>query len=334
MNGENHILAVDIGASKTNLGIFTANGSPRRPVVEATLVTKDFANVTELLQHFLDNYDYEIDSACIGVPGPVLDNQSITTNLPWLINGTELAQELGIKTIRLVNDLEATAASIPLLQESDLHQLNKGTRRKNGNRAVISPGTGLGEAFLCGCNKGGGHTSYPSEGGHCDFAPINSLETRLLAYLQNKIDHVSYEHVCSGLGIVNIYNFLREATPGQEPEWLLAMFDQETDPSKVIIDVAMGEGQSYPPCRQTMEIFGAILGAEAGNMALKVMAVDGIYLGGGIPPRIIEILDSSIFLKRFLNKGRMSSLLAEIPVHIITNPKAAMTGAAHIALTP
>ena len=333
MSGNKNILAVDIGASKTNLGLFPGNKSPRTPIREASLVSRDFASATDLLQSFLNGCSDGVDSACIGVPGPVLDNQSITTNLPWLINGAELAQDLAIKKIRLVNDLEAAAASVPLLRESDLYQLNKGVRRENGNRAVISPGTGLGEAFLCRNGAGDGFTSYPSEGGHCDFAPSNSLQLELLAYLQDEIGHVSFEQVCSGLGITNIYNFLKVSAPEREPGWLQELFDQEADPSRVIIDVAMAKEKSYPPCRQTLEIFVAILGAEAGNMALKVVAFGGVYLGGGIPPRITELLDSSIFLKTFLNKGRMSSLLNDVPVHVITNLKAPMIGAASIAIS-
>lgn len=331
MNGNKNILAVDIGASKTNLGLFTVKESPRKPTMEASLVSRDFASATKLLQYFLERCDCDVDSACIGVPGPVLDNQSTITNLPWIINGLQLEQDLSIKTIRLVNDLEATAASVPFLQERDLYQLNKGVRREKANRAVISPGTGLGEAFLCK-NDGNGFTAYPSEGGHCDFAPSNSLELEMLAYLQDKIGHVSYEQVCSGLGIVNIYKFLKESTNAREPEWLQERYAQTADQSRVIIDVATDAEIPYPICRKTLEIFVSILGAEAGNMALKVMAHGGVYLGGGIPPRIIGILDSSNFLKTFLNKGRMSSLLSDVPVHIITNLKAPMIGAAAIAI--
>jgi glucokinase len=333
MSGGKNILAADIGASKSNLGIFPANASPLMPIREASLVTRDFANASELLQFFLGKNPLAIDSACIGVPGPVLDNQSTTTNLPWLIDGNELAGKLGIKKIRLVNDLEGTAASVSLLREKDLYQLNKGRRRDGANRAVIAPGTGLGEAFLCKKTAEENFISYPSEGGHCDFAPTNSLELALLAHLQNKIGHVSYEQVCSGLGIVNIYGFLKESSPAREPDWLLKMFDESADPSRVIIAVAMAKEKSYPPCRQTLEIFVDILGAEAGNLALTVMALGGVYIGGGIPPRIVELLDSKIFLKTFLNKGRMASLLNDVPVYVIMNPKAPMLGAASLAIS-
>jgi glucokinase len=333
MHDKLNILAVDIGASKTNLGLFPARQLPDLPSREASLVTRDFTNATDLLQSFLADSAQTIVSACIGVPGPVIGNQSTTTNLPWIINGAELGQALSIRNIRLVNDLEATAASVPLLPEADLFQLNKGVRRDHANKAVIAPGTGLGEAFLCDHHDGNGLSAYPSEGGHCDFAPANPLELKMLAYLQNKIGHVSYEQVCSGLGIVNIYDFLMDSAAEEEPEWLRERFRKEEDSSRVIIDVAMHGKESYPPCRQTMEIFADILGAEAGNMALKVMALGGIYLGGGIPPRIIEILDSKVFLKNFLNKGRMSSLLNEVPVHVIMNLKAPMLGAASLAIS-
>ncbi|MDF1579104.1 MAG: glucokinase, partial [Desulfobulbales bacterium] len=288
---------------------------------------------TELLKTFLNGCPHHVDSACIGVPGPVLDNQSTTTNLPWLISGASLAKELSIGRVRLVNDLEAAAASVPLLKKDDLYELNKGTRRQDANKAVISPGSGLGEAFLTRNEKKTGYIPYPSEGGHCDFAPMSPLEIELLAHLHEKLGHVSYEQVCSGLGIVNIYNFLKESGSEDEPVWLLEMFDREDDPSRVIVNVAMDKERSYPPCRRTMEIFAAILGAEAGNLALKVMAFGGVYIGGGIPPRIIEILDSDKFLKPFLNKGRMSPLLAGIPVYVITNAQAPMLGAAHLAVS-
>jgi glucokinase len=333
MSGEKNILAADIGASKTNLGIFSVNASPLIPIRESTLITRDYANATDLLQSFLEKHPLEIDSACIGVPGPVLDNQSTTTNLPWLINGDELAGKSGIKKIRLVNDLEGTAASVVLLREEDLYQLNKGRRRDGANRAVIAPGTGLGEAFLCKNPAAEKFISYPSEGGHCDFAPANSLELALLAHLQKEIGHVSYELVCSGLGIVNIYGFIKESNLEREPDWLLKMFDESADPSRVIIAVAMAKEKSYPPCRKTLEIFVDILGAEAGNLALTVMALGGVYIGGGIPPRIVELLDSKIFLKTFLNKGRMASLLNDVPVYVIMNPKAPMIGAASLAIS-
>jgi glucokinase len=333
MTGKKNVLAADIGATKTNLGIFPINKSPREPIQEESFLTKDFANATDLLQYFLKGCSHDVDSACIGVPGPVLDNHSITTNLPWIINGMELAQSLSIKKVLLVNDLEAAAASVPLLQESDLYQLNKGVRRENDNMAVISPGTGLGEAYLSKKHDANGFITYPSEGGHCDFAPSNPLQLQLLAHLQEKIGHVSYEQVCSGWGIVNIYDFLKETANEREPEWLVELFDQVADPSRVIIDIAIGKEKSYQPCRKALEIFVDILGAEAGNMALKVMAFGGVYIGGGLPTRIIDVLDSTIFLKTFLNKGRMSRLLNDVPVHVITNLKAPMIGAASIAIS-
>lgn len=333
MGGKNNILAVDIGASKTNLGIFSEGESPLTPIIDASLVTRDFANPTALIKYFLAKWPQPVKSACIGVPGPIIDNQSTTTNLPWFINGLGLARDLAIKNILMVNDLEASAAAVPLLTAKDLLQLNQGTPRDHGNKAIISPGTGLGEAFLCETTDSRGFTPYPSEGGHCDFAPANPLQLELFAFLHRKIGHVSYEQVCSGLGIVNIYDFLKKSTNEQEPVWLLEMFDNEADPSKIIIDVALSTEKSCPTCRKTLEIFVDILGAEAGNMALKVMALGGVYLGGGIPPRITEVLNSRNFLKTFLNKGRMSTLLNEVPVHVIMNLKAPMIGAASIALS-
>lgn len=332
MKIKQHILAVDIGASKTNLGIFEADGFPLEPLKTDTLISANYENATELLLNFLGGFSSGVDSACIGVPGPVVDNKAITTNLPWTISGEELERNLSIRHIKLVNDLVATAASVHLLKESDLYPLNRGIRSAKANIAVVAPGTGLGEAFLCGHSDDDRHIPYPSEGGHCDFAPSDSTELELLADLQRKIGHVSYEQVCSGIGLVNIYNFLKESANEPEPAWFIERFDKAVDPSRVIIDVAMAGEKALPLCRKTLEIFVGILGAEAGNMALKFMALGGVYLGGGIPPRILPFLDAKIFMKRFLHKGRMARLLNDVPVQVITNLKAPMLGAAGIAV--
>ena len=223
------------------------------------------------------------------------------------------------------------ANAVPFLSKTDLYPLNKGISRDKENLAVISPGTGLGEAFLSWDDKLGIFTAHASEGGHCEFAPANSLEQDLLAYLQEEIGHVSYEQVCSGIGIVNIYKFLKEFHNELEPGWLKEKFENETDPSRVIIDVALDKDRSFNLCHRTIEVFVGILGSEAGNLALKVMALGGVYIGGGILPRIIDILDSPTFLKRFLNKGRVSALLDNIPVHLVMNLKAPVMGAARIA---
>ncbi len=331
MNAEKYILAVDIGASKVKLGVFPAGGLSLTPVKEETLVSKDFPAAAEMINSFLEHCSFKIELACIGVPGPVIDGRSTTTNLPWLIDSDVLAEDISVRTVKLVNDLEAMAAAVPLLPATDLYTLNKGVRRDRMNMAVLSPGTGLGEAYLCWDDASHSFISHASEGGHCDFAPSNSLELDLLAYLQDEIGHVSYEQVCSAIGLVNIYKFLEESNSEAEPGWLVKRFEDEADPSRVIIDAALNKDKSFYLCRRTLEMFVAILGAEAGNLALKTMALGGVYIGGGIPPRITDLLDSQAFLKTFLNKGRMSSLLGDIPVQVVTNLKAPMIGAASIA---
>jgi glucokinase len=331
MNDEKYILAVDIGASKTKLGIFAAGGLSLSPVKEDVLVTGNFSAAAEMINSFLDQGSFDIDLACIGVPGPVIDGRSTTTNLPWFIDSAALAEDISIRAVKLVNDLEAMAAAVPLLPASDLYVLNKGVKRDKMNMAVLSPGTGLGEAYLCWDDVSHSFISHASEGGHCDFAPSTPLELDLLAYLQDEIGHVSYELVCSGIGIVNIYKFLEESNREAKPGWLVKRFEDEVDPSRVIIDAALAKEKSYYLCRRTLEMFVAILGAEAGNLALKTMALGGVYIGGGIPPRITDLLDSRAFLKTFLNKGRVSALLDDIPVQVVMNLNAPMIGAASIA---
>jgi len=327
------ILAVDIGASKTDMGVYQEGSSPDKPVVEATVPTKSFHNTTELLGEFISSLEYPIDMACIGVPGPVFDNQSITTNLPWFVEAAEISEILKINRVELINDLEAAAAAVPLLKEADLYTLNTGVNRVGGNVAVLSPGSGLGEGFLTVDGNNGGFIAHASEGGHTDFAPTNQMQIALLDYLMEKLGHVSYEQVCSAQGIVNIYDFISNASGVEDPEWFTELLEEADDPSRVIIECGLDQEKVCEICRETLDMFVGILGSESGNLAIKVLATGGVYIGGGITPRITRILDSSLFLKGFLNKGRVSKLLTSIPVHVIMNMKAPMMGAASIALS-
>lgn len=324
------ILAADIGATKTNLGLFPLD--PGQPSIrEETCRTGDFTDAGALIAGFLSACGTpKLYRACLGVPGPVLDNQSHTTNLPWIIDGAKLAGDLRIPEVMLVNDLEATATAVPWLHEDDLYTINRGHPRKEGNIAVISPGTGLGEGFLT-LDAAGRYTAHPSEGGHSDFAPTNPREIELLQYLQGILGHVSYEQVCSGVGLMNLYGFVKKAYGDTEPVWLSDLLTEAPDPSRVIIESALDEARPCLLCHETMKLFVAILGAEAGNLALKTMATGGVYVGGGITPRISRILDSSLFLKGFFNKGRISRILSDIPVHVIMNHKAPLAGAARLA---
>ncbi|NTV12526.1 MAG: glucokinase [Desulfobulbaceae bacterium] len=324
------LLAVDLGASKTNLGLYPTT-LPLTPVREGAYKTKDFPDATTLLAQFLaDCGRPPLRHACLGVPGPVFANQSATTNLPWLIDGNKLSADLGIAKVLLVNDLMATAAAVVHLAPSELFSLNPGKADTNGNVAVLSPGTGLGEAFLT-VDSHGQRCAHASEGGHSDFAPNSLTETELLIWLREIFGHVSYEQVCSSLGLINIFNYLRDQAQIPVPAGLAERFEAAEDPSRVIIESSLDPENYCELCQETLKIFIAILGAEAGNLALKFMATGGIYIGGGITPRITSVLDSSLFLKNFLNKGRLAEVLSDIPVRVIMNHRAPVLGAAHLA---
>jgi len=321
------LIAGDIGGTKTHLGIYSHERGLRSPLAEADFVSTQFPDLTTIIRNFLDGIKLSADAACFGVAGPVSRGISRVTNLPWVLDETQLCRELKLKTVKLINDLEAVACAVPLLTSSDLHTLNEGRPVSEGNMAVIAPGTGLGEAFLSW--DGVQYRGHASEGGHADFAPNDALERELLSYLQGKMSHVSYESVCSGLGIINIYCFLRDRCYAEEPSWLSDMLAKEKDPVPVIVSVALDHNTRCDLCVMTLKLFVSILGAEAGNIALTVMATNGVYIGGGIPRRILTFLENEQFMKSFRHKGRMSDLVSQMPVYIITNPGVALLGAAH-----
>ncbi len=331
--GETTVLAADIGATKTNLGMYAPESGLRSPIKEATYASPQFREFDLILEDFLAaNDNLKIDVACFGVPGPVEGNAASTTNLPWLIEADSLEKRFQIGKVILVNDLAATVMGIPHLNSEELFCIQKGKCNDKGNIAVIAPGTGLGEAFLV-TSPQGSRIAQGSEGGHADFAPMDRIQQELLSHLQERIGHVSYENVCSGRGMPNIYDFLLEKGYASEPEWLKERLDGCEDPVPEIVRAAIAHGAECEICDRCIRLFVAILGAEAGNLAIRTMATGGIYIGGGIVPRIVNILDSHHFLKFFLNKGRVSKLLANIPVHVILNPKAALMGAAAHAIS-
>jgi glucokinase len=270
-----------------------------------------------------------VEQAVFGVAGPVVAGEAKITNLPWTIKETNLAGtlDLPVDRIRLLNDLEAIAYAVPELTSGDVVTINKGdpAQGRDSHMAVIAPGTGLGEAILF--HQEGHFHVLPSEGGHADFAPTNLIQIELLRYLLARFNRVSYERVCSGgLGIPNIYAFLKDSRPNEESPEIAQALAEADDPTPVIVETAMqGECEL---CRAALNIFVSILGAEAGNLALKVMATGGIYLGGGIPPRIISKLKDGTFMAAFVNKGRFANLMTEIPVHVIVNDDAPLLGAA------
>jgi len=320
------LLAGDVGGTKTNLALFDSDLGLNHPLTEATLPSKDYSSLEELVQHFLSGLETGVDRASFGVPGPVANGQASATNLPWTMNEADLARVLGIPRVHLLNDVLAFAHAVPFFQEKDVHVLNQGQAVAGGAMAVVAPGTGLGEAYLT--RDGAGYNAFASEGGHCDFAPGNDLEIGLLQHLRQRLDHVSYESVCSGRGIANIYTYLKESGYAEEPEWLRDQLAKPGDPAAVIVQAARDQGARCDLCSGTLDLFVSLLGAEAGNMALKVMATGGVYLAGGIPARIIPQLEQGPFQEAFMQKGRMSGLLENIPVRVLLNPKSALLGAA------
>jgi glucokinase len=324
------LLVGDLGGTKTSLAILEGVQETRTPCAEATYPSAHYSGLEDLVREFLSGTDYPVDRACFGVAGPVVEGRATITNLPWVLGESELERDLGIPAVRLLNDLTAIACAVPFLTSDELHTLNAGDPAHHGAVAVIAPGTGLGEAFLTW--DGSRYRPHASEGGHASFAPVSLIQVKMLHYLFGRFAHVSSERVCSGSGIPNIYAYLRDSGLAAEPEWLSHKIASAPDPTPVIVQAALDESKPSDLCVATMQTFVSILGAEAGNLALKVLATGGVYLGGGIPPRLLGMLEAPEFLESFRGKGRMADLLDRVPVHVILNPKAALLGAAYAGL--
>ena len=324
------LLSGDIGGTKTVLALFKKEGTTgfmHKPAKEAVYPSKEFKSLEDIIREFLREEDIHLSGASFGVAGPVVYQQAEITNLSWKIDARSISDTFGVQT-RLLNDLEAIANAVPYLGQDDLIALHEGVPEEHGAKAVIAPGTGLGEAFLVW--DGQRYESYPSEGGHAAFAPTSSRQIELLSYWLKKFGHVSYERLCSGIGIPNIYQFLRDCGDYEEPLWLREQLDAAADRTPIIVNTAKS-GQARI-CVDTLNLFMEILGGEAANLALKVLATGGVYIGGGIPPRIVSQLQTSRFMDLFRYKGRFSEMMAKMPVYIITNPMVALYGAAYEAL--
>jgi glucokinase len=320
------LLAGDIGGTKLLFGLFSRERGLYRPVTEREYPSAEHESLEEAAGRFLEETGRRAARAVFGVAGPVLGGMSRITNLPWAIDETRLRKTLKMRSVRVLNDVEAAASFIPFLRRKDLLTLRKGAPARHGAMALIAPGTGLGEAFLTW--DGRRYRAFASEGGHADFAPSTALEDDLLAHLRGPHGHVSYERVCSGIGIESIYRFLRDKGHAEEPAWLTGLLSRAADPVPLIVEKALDRESRCDICVRTLDLFTSILGSEAGNVALKTLATGGVYLGGGIPPRILPFLEKAQFMEAFLRKGRMRDLVAGIPVHVITNPKAVILGAA------
>ena len=320
------ILAGDIGGTKTHLGLFQRGKRRPTPRVVETYPSSEAPDLETLIRRFLDAHPVSVTGACFGVAGPVKKGRSTLTNLSWTISENKIKRDFKWEHVRLINDLTATVQAIPLLTSLEVASLGKATLVKDGNIGLIAPGTGLGMALLIQTENG--YIHVPSEGGHTDFGPNNEMEVGLWHYLNQHLGHVSVERVLSGGGLFNIYSWLRDSGRFQEPDWLAKNL-REKDPAKAITEAALD--QEDPLCTEALNQFVVIFGAVAGNLALMGSTIGGLYLGGGIPPKILPILEGGMFLNAFSNKGRFREFLRRIPVHVILNDKAALMGAAHTA---
>jgi glucokinase len=322
-------LAGDIGGTKTNLAVYTYEGDHDRLVVKktASYPSKDHATLGEIIHHFLADGFSEVRQACFGVAGPVKSGVVQVTNLPWIVDAAALQAELNLQRVSLLNDLEANAYGINTLLPSELLSLNpKADLRQVGNRALIAAGTGLGEAGMLW--DGLTHRPFASEGGHASFAPNDSIGDELLMFLRKEHGHVSWERVLSGMGMKNLYRFFRQRAGVAEPAWLA---EQLTKGDLGFVVTQAGLAEKDPVCVDALDCFTRNYGSEAGNLALKMLALGGVYIGGGIAPKMLAKMQSSLFLDAFYSKGRLSPLLQSTPVYVILNDKTALQGAAWFA---
>ncbi len=322
------ILAGDVGGTKTHLALWrTARGGLER-LTDRVYRTAEFPSLEALGAEFIAGSPRP-DAVCFGVPGPVIDGYSHATNLTWTIAQAKLAASFGGAPVRLMNDLEATAYGVLHLGDDEAVVLQPGARSGGANMAVAAAGTGLGEAALI-ADRGGRYLAVATEGGHCDFAPRGAEQIELMKFIAAQFGHASYERVLSGPGLVNIYRFMKENSPAPEPGWLKSEFESAADPAAVISNAALADRD--PRCVRALEMFVAIYGAEAANLALKMLAMGGVWLGGGIAPKIVPMLQRGGFIRAFNDKGRLGEILRRIEVRVVMNEAAALLGAAWCAL--
>lgn len=322
------ILAGDIGGTKTALALIDPAVGVRQPVYQEKFPSKEHDSLADIVSLFLAKTDGNPMAASFGIAGRVSGRRAKTTNLPWVVDADALSRDFAIPRVHLLNDLQATAMAVPHLEADEVHALNEGQKEPEGAIGVVAPGTGLGEAYLTWSD--GRYHAWPSEGGHTSFAPVTQEQLELLEYLGRRFGHVSFERVCSGSGVPNIYDYLVATGRYDEPDWLRDGIKEAADPTPLIMNA--GYERKAPICIATLDLFVRILGGVLGNMALKVIATGGLYLGGGVPPRILSRLQKRDFLDAICYKGRFRDWLARIPVSVILDPEAALHGAAWDAL--
>lgn len=321
-------LAGDIGGTKTHLALYENEGEQTKCIKDQKFSSKKYSSLGEIVKVFLDGekHEHEIERACFGIAGPVKKGKSQATNLPWFVDAKKLSTDLLIGKVALINDLEANAYGLKSLNKEELFILNQGDPEAEGNQAMVSAGTGLGEAGIF--FDGTTHYPFACEGGHGDFGPRNELEDELLKYLRAKFQHVSYERILSGPGLYNIYRFFIDTKKETEKPDIFREI-QEGDSPRLISE--MGVKGKSTVCIRTLRLFSSIYGAEAGNMALKIFALGGVFLGGGIAPKILEIIRQGEFMESFRAKGRFANLLTSIPVKVVLNDNTALLGSIHYA---
>jgi len=319
-------LAGDIGGTKTHLSLVVEEKGKMVRVKDQKYPSQKYLNLRQIVKEFLKGESHEISKACFGIAGPVKKRKSQATNLPWLVDCDVLEKELHIEKVSLINDLEANAYGLNMLSEEEYYVLNAGDPDAKGNQAMISAGTGLGEAGIFFDGKR--HTPFACEGGHVDFAPRNALEDELLRYLRKKFGHVSYERILSGPGLYNVYQFVVETKKESEDLEILKEI-QSGDSPRLISE--KGESGRSKACVRTLEIFISIYGSEAGNTALKMLALGGVFIGGGIAPKILGAIKRGDFLSSFQGKGRFSELLGGIPIRVVLNDNTALLGSTYYA---
>ena len=318
------ILSGDAGATKTELALFSDSNGKLQKLYSERFESKDYSSLDVIIRKFLMDKETTVTSACIGIAGTVIDGIGRSTNLPWILDERLLSRELNIPCFRLANDLEIIAAAVTVLGEKDLITIYKGLGKlTEGSKAVIAPGTGLGQAALF--YSGNEYNIIATEGGHSDFAVSDETEFELYKYLKNIYGHVSYERIASGMGLVNVFNFLKDSDYAKVSERILQRLSEE-DEAAVISGEALNKNCKV--CEKALDIFTSVLGAQAGNMVLNYKATGGVYLGGGIPLKILEKLNDSTFLRSYLSKGRLSYLTEMTPVYVIKDKSSGLLGAA------
>jgi glucokinase len=322
------LIAGDIGGTKTLLALYDPASGARKPIAQSEFHSADYASLDDVVRDFVEQTKQPVEAACFDVAGPVIGGRAHLTNLPWVLDERRMEQGLGLKRVMLLNDLKAIAYAVPHLLAEDVRTINEGRTEQHGPIAIVAPGTGLGEAFLIWGDDD--YIACSSEGGHSDFGPNDEMQAGLWAHVKQRHGHVGCERVCSGSGLPNLYEFLRDSGHAPEPAEFAAKLASAPDRTPLIVQAAMQDDPDAL-CSATLDLFVSILGAEAGNLALKVLATGGVYLGGGIPPRILSRLEDGRFMQAFVNKGRFAELLRKVPVKVITT-QAALLGAAQYGL--